>query len=59
MVVGEICVDPHYVAFGSLRRRASAAGFTAERAAGGPLAYFARLMPASSVGPTARPTSTR
>ena len=41
LVVGEILLDPHVVTFGTLRRRADAAGFVFERRLGGRLGYFA------------------
>ena len=43
VVVGELALDPHYVALGALRERAERAGFAFERRVGGPLAYFARF----------------
>lgn len=43
LVVGEIVGDPHWVAPGSLRRRAQGAGLVFEQRVGSPLAYFARL----------------
>jgi protein-L-isoaspartate O-methyltransferase len=43
LVVGELFGDPHMVTFGSLRRRAPAAGLEVERRLGGPLGYFALL----------------
>ncbi|MDQ3251106.1 MAG: methyltransferase domain-containing protein [Actinomycetota bacterium] len=41
LVVGEILVDPHVVTFGTLRRRAEAAGLLFERRLGGRLGFFA------------------
>jgi ubiquinone/menaquinone biosynthesis C-methylase UbiE len=46
VVVGELCYDPHGVFFGTLRRRAAAAGLRFERRIGGGLGYFARFTPA-------------
>lgn len=43
LVVGEILLDPHYVALRSLRPRAEAAGLRFERRTGGRLGYFARF----------------
>lgn len=43
LVVGELFGDPHMVTFGSLSRRAEAAGLAFERRLGGPLGYFARF----------------
>jgi len=43
LVVGELLGDPHYVGFGSLQERASAAGLGFERRAGGFVGYFARF----------------
>jgi ubiquinone/menaquinone biosynthesis C-methylase UbiE len=43
LVVGELLGDPHYVPFGSLRKRAEAAGLAFERRVGGTLGYFARF----------------
>jgi ubiquinone/menaquinone biosynthesis C-methylase UbiE len=43
LVVGELLGDPHYVPFGRLRERASAAGLRFERRVGGPVGYFARF----------------
>jgi ubiquinone/menaquinone biosynthesis C-methylase UbiE len=41
LVVGELMGDPHYVALGSMRLRAAAAGLAYERRAGNALGYFA------------------
>ena len=46
LVVGELLGDPHMVTFGSLRKRAEAAGLRFAGRAGGPLGYFARFEPA-------------
>jgi ubiquinone/menaquinone biosynthesis C-methylase UbiE len=43
LVVGELVGDPHYVALGSLRRRANAAGLAFERRVGPKVGYFARF----------------
>jgi ubiquinone/menaquinone biosynthesis C-methylase UbiE len=43
LVVGELFGDPHYVAPGTLRRRADAAGLAFERRAGPKVGYFARF----------------
>jgi ubiquinone/menaquinone biosynthesis C-methylase UbiE len=43
LVVGELFGDPHMVTFGSLRRRAEAAGLRFERRIGPRLGYFARF----------------
>jgi len=43
LVVGELFGDPHMVALGRLRRRATDAGFSFERRVGSRLAYFARF----------------
>jgi ubiquinone/menaquinone biosynthesis C-methylase UbiE len=43
LVVGELFGDPHYVAFGSLRKRAEAAGLRLEGRSGGWIGYFARF----------------
>ena len=43
LVVGELFGDPHYVSFGSLQERASAAGLGFERREGGFAGYFARF----------------
>jgi ubiquinone/menaquinone biosynthesis C-methylase UbiE len=43
LVVGELLGDPHYVPFGSLRKRAEAAGLAFERRVGGMPGYFARF----------------
>lgn len=45
IIVGELFGDPHWVAPGSLRRRAEAEGLTLSERIGTPLAYFARLEP--------------
>ncbi len=41
LVVGEVFPDFHMVPFGTLRKRAEAAGFSFERRVGGGLGYFA------------------
>ncbi|HEY7150971.1 MAG TPA: methyltransferase domain-containing protein [Solirubrobacterales bacterium] len=41
LVVGEVVGDPHYVAPGTLRRRAEAAGLRFERRTGPKIGYFA------------------
>ena len=43
VIVGEIALDPHFVAPGQLRERAERAGLEFDRRVGGPLAYFARF----------------
>jgi ubiquinone/menaquinone biosynthesis C-methylase UbiE len=43
LVVGEVIGDPHFVALGSLQRRASAAGLGFERRVGPKVGYFARF----------------
>ncbi|HJQ85724.1 MAG TPA: methyltransferase domain-containing protein [Candidatus Binatia bacterium] len=43
LVVGEVLLDPDYVAFGALRRRAGLAGFAFERRTGNALSYLARF----------------
>jgi ubiquinone/menaquinone biosynthesis C-methylase UbiE len=43
LIDGEIAFDPHYVTFGSLQRRAEAAGLRFDRRAGPRLGYFARF----------------
>jgi ubiquinone/menaquinone biosynthesis C-methylase UbiE len=43
VVVGEIALDPHYVALDSLRERAEGAGLEFEHRLGGGFAYFARF----------------
>jgi len=43
VVVGELFGDPHWVAPGTLRRRAEAVGLRFERRLGTPLGYFARF----------------
>ena len=43
LVVGELLGDPHYVAPGSLRRRAAAAGLAFEHRLGPKVGYFARF----------------
>jgi ubiquinone/menaquinone biosynthesis C-methylase UbiE len=43
VVVGEIAVDPHFVAEGSLRERGETAGLHFVRRLGPPFAYFGRL----------------
>ena len=43
LIVGELFGDPHWVAPGTLRRRAEAAGLRFDERIGTPLAYFARL----------------
>jgi ubiquinone/menaquinone biosynthesis C-methylase UbiE len=51
VVFGEMALDPHMVGFGSLRRRAEAAGLEYERRAGGALGYFARFrVPEAAAG---------
>lgn len=49
VVVGELFGDPHWVPFGRLQARASAAGLSFEQRAGSPLGYFARFCPAARV----------
>jgi ubiquinone/menaquinone biosynthesis C-methylase UbiE len=44
LVVGELFGDPHYVAYGSLRERAEAAGLRPEGRSGGWIGYFARFL---------------
>jgi ubiquinone/menaquinone biosynthesis C-methylase UbiE len=48
LVVGELLGDPHVVTFGSLRKRAPAAGLEVQRRLGGPLGYFALLTPSAT-----------
>ena len=43
VVFGETILDPHIVTFGTLRRRAEAAGMRYERRAGNGLGFFARF----------------
>jgi ubiquinone/menaquinone biosynthesis C-methylase UbiE len=44
LVVGELAIpDPHFTTFGSLRRRAEAAGLRLDRHRGPKLGYFARF----------------
>ena len=43
LVVGELMGDPHYVFFGSLKSRVTAAGLRVEERLGGWLGYFARV----------------
>ena len=43
LVVGEVFPDFHMVPFGTLKKRAEAAGLRFERRVGGPLGYFARF----------------
>jgi ubiquinone/menaquinone biosynthesis C-methylase UbiE len=43
LIVGELFGDPHMVAFGSLRRRAEAAGLRFEERVGPKVGYFARF----------------
>jgi ubiquinone/menaquinone biosynthesis C-methylase UbiE len=43
VVVGEVVLDPHYVAFPALRERAERAGLELDRRVGGGFAYFARF----------------
>ncbi len=43
VVLGEMCVDPHFVTLGSMQARAESFGFQFERMLGSRLAYFARL----------------
>lgn len=49
LVVGELFGDPHWVPFGRLQVRASAAGLSFERRVGSTLGYFARFCPAARV----------
>ncbi len=49
LVVGELFGDPHWVPFGRLQARASAAGLSFEQRSGCPLGYFARFCPAARV----------
>ena len=43
LVVGEILLDPHFVSFADLVRRAKAAGFDLDRRIGPSLSYYARF----------------
>ena len=43
VVVGEVFLDPHFVRFSTLVRRAEAAGLSLERRLGPPVGYYARL----------------
>ncbi|MSO40733.1 MAG: methyltransferase domain-containing protein [Solirubrobacterales bacterium] len=43
LIVGELLGDPHYVSFGALSEKASAAGLVFELRLGGFLGYFARF----------------
>ncbi len=49
LAVGELFGDPHWVPFGRLQARASAAGLSFEQRLGSPLGYFARFCPAARV----------
>jgi SAM-dependent methyltransferase len=44
LVVGELFGDPHYTAFGSLRRRCEMAGLSFDSRSGSWLGYFARFL---------------
>jgi ubiquinone/menaquinone biosynthesis C-methylase UbiE len=44
LVVGELLGDPHYTAFGSLRRRCEQAGLAFDSRSGSSLGYFARFL---------------
>jgi ubiquinone/menaquinone biosynthesis C-methylase UbiE len=44
LVVGELFGDPHYTAFGSLRRRCEQAGLAFDSRSGSWLGYFARFL---------------
>jgi ubiquinone/menaquinone biosynthesis C-methylase UbiE len=43
VVVGELCLDPHWVSPKSLQERAERAGFRLDGRSGSPLGYFALL----------------
>jgi ubiquinone/menaquinone biosynthesis C-methylase UbiE len=43
LIVGELALDPHFVAPGALERRAGAAGLRLERRSGPVVGYYARL----------------
>ena len=53
LVVGELFGDPHWIAPGTLRRRAGAAGLRIENRVGTPLGYFATFArPADDIATT-------
>lgn len=49
LVIGEVAIDPDFVPFRNLRRRATRAGFQFIRKTGSPVAYLARFEPPRNV----------